>query len=188
MADRLVEAEIVALAREDPARPFTYAPVALLRGGDPPPIPFLVDSATRRRLAAAAEDAVLMAHEPESGWVQLAYANKDVRQAADPTEVVLARLAERQDTLAGSVVRLLIKIRAEQEPAWRDREIRKALEEVYSVAISKDVEHPARVRLGSFSPETMTPPQLLMQYFHSREVDPQRIEQLVDYAERIIGE
>jgi hypothetical protein len=98
MADRLVEAEIVALAREDPARPFIYAPVALLRGGDPPPIPFLVDSATRRRLAAAAEDAVLMAHEPESGWVQLAYANKDVRQAAD--EILAAAPSWERDDAA----------------------------------------------------------------------------------------
>jgi hypothetical protein len=82
-ADRLVEAEVVALAREDPDRPFTYAPVALLRGADPPPIPLLVDSATRRRLAAAPSDAVVMAYEAEDGWTQLAYADPPMRQTVE---------------------------------------------------------------------------------------------------------
>ena len=52
IADRLIEADVVALAREDPAKPYAYAPVVLLRGDAPPPIPFLVDSTTRHRLAA----------------------------------------------------------------------------------------------------------------------------------------
>ncbi|HMQ92297.1 MAG TPA: hypothetical protein PKA33_00300 [Amaricoccus sp.] len=83
IADRLIEADVVALAREDPRRPFTYAPVRLLRGNSAPPIPLLVDSATRRRLEAAPSDAVLMAHSPEEGWMALAYAGPPVRRMAE---------------------------------------------------------------------------------------------------------
>jgi len=83
ITDRLLEADVVALAREDPARPFSYAPVVLLRGDTLRPIPFLVDSTTRRRLAAEPGDAVLMAHAPEDGWTQLAYAGPQVRQMAE---------------------------------------------------------------------------------------------------------
>jgi hypothetical protein len=82
VADRLVEAEIVALAREAPDRPFTYAPVELLRGEAAPPIPFLVDSATRRRLAATSGDGMLMAYEADDGWVQLGYAGPQLREVA----------------------------------------------------------------------------------------------------------
>ena len=53
IADRVIEAETVVLAREDPARPFSYAPVEPLKGDvSADPIPFLVDSTMRRRLAA----------------------------------------------------------------------------------------------------------------------------------------
>lgn len=95
IADRLVEAEVVVLAREDPARPFTYAPSTLLRGDDPKPIPFLVDSTTRRRLAAAPGDAVLMAYEADTGWTQLAYADPEMRAMA--AEILSAAPAWARD-------------------------------------------------------------------------------------------
>lgn len=83
IADRLVEADVVAFAREDPDNPFGYSPVALLRGEDPPPIPFLVNSSTRRRLAAAPEEAMLLAYETGNGWAQLAYADPAVQAMAE---------------------------------------------------------------------------------------------------------
>ncbi|MGF1611091.1 MAG: hypothetical protein ACFCUQ_16925 [Kiloniellales bacterium] len=94
MADRILESETVVLAREDPSRPFTFAPVAVLRGSvDGKPIPFLVDSTTKRRLGANSEDAVLFVRpqrsplrplaptEPE--WLRLAYADAEYRTLID---------------------------------------------------------------------------------------------------------
>ncbi len=74
LADRLLSADVVAIAREDPDRPFRFAPVAVLAGsveGLPRP-PLLVDSATRRRLAAGPEDGVLLLHEGD-GWARAAH-------------------------------------------------------------------------------------------------------------------
>lgn len=83
IADRVIEAETVVLARENPARPFTYVPVEQLRGeASPEAIPFLVDSSMRRRLAADPDAAVLFVRERES-WVQLASVDKSVRAVLD---------------------------------------------------------------------------------------------------------
>lgn len=82
-ADRLIEAETVVLARENSARPFTYAPIEELKGGvSPEPIPFLVDSTMRRRLAADPNAGVLFVREGGS-WVQLAYVDAPVRAMVD---------------------------------------------------------------------------------------------------------
>ena len=83
IADRVIEAATVVLARENPARPFTYVPVEQLRGAaSPEPIPFLVDSTMRRRLAADPDAAVLFVRESES-WVQLAFVDASVRGVLD---------------------------------------------------------------------------------------------------------
>lgn len=60
VVDHLVAAGDIVLAREDPVRPFHFAPVETLRGSaGGAPIPFLVDTALRRRLAADPNLAVL---------------------------------------------------------------------------------------------------------------------------------
>jgi hypothetical protein len=83
IADRVIEAETVVLARENPARPFTYVPVEQLRGEAlSEAIPFLVDSTMRRRLAADPDAAVLFVREGES-WVQLASVDASVRALLD---------------------------------------------------------------------------------------------------------
>jgi hypothetical protein len=90
LADRLIEAEMVVLARADPARPFTYAPVERLGAGaregqgevGDPSIPLLIDSTTRQRLAADPEAAVLLAREA-SGWVPLAFVDPTTRPILD---------------------------------------------------------------------------------------------------------
>ncbi len=111
----------------------------------------------------------------------------DVRDAEDPTEAALRRVEAYRGDFAGAVVRLQVKLLAGQEPAWRDREIYKALDAAYHVALNKEVEHPARVRLGDLSPETLTPAELVARYFETRDYPPDRVRKLVEYAETIIN-
>jgi hypothetical protein len=80
----------------------------------------------------------------------------------------------------------VIAMSAEQSMALREREIEAALEGAQSVSIMREVEVEARSRLGEFSPETLTPLQLLDQYFESRSVDPERRKILLTRAEEII--
>jgi hypothetical protein len=73
LADHVVEAAAVALARNDPDDPFRYAVTEYLKGdaaGAPGEIPFLVDSTTRGRMAADAGVFAIVSRElPESEWV-----------------------------------------------------------------------------------------------------------------------
>jgi hypothetical protein len=71
ITDRVLAAETVVLARNNPDRPFAFAPVETLNGdaaGEV--IPGLVDSQTRRRLAADPDVAVLFARDAD-GWARL---------------------------------------------------------------------------------------------------------------------
>jgi hypothetical protein len=80
IADAVIEADTVVLAREDATRAFAYAPVAILKGGEAiAAIPFLVDSTTRRRLAADPDAAVLFAYDG-ADWTRLGHAGAEARR------------------------------------------------------------------------------------------------------------
>jgi hypothetical protein len=75
VSDRLLNADAVVIAREDDGRPYSFAPVAFLTGAaHDAPIPFLVDSSTKRRLDSNPVDGVLMLREGEA-WTRAGYAN-----------------------------------------------------------------------------------------------------------------
>lgn len=108
----------------------------------------------------------------------------DVREQEDPMAVIINALKGNQFEQA--VVRVAITMSSEQSMALREREIEAALEGAQSVSIVREVEVEARTRLGGFAPETLTPLQLLDQYFESRSVEPERRKVLLTRAEEII--
>jgi exonuclease SbcD len=108
----------------------------------------------------------------------------DVREQEDPMAVIINALKGKQFEQA--VVRVAITMSSEQSMALREREIEAALEGAQSVSIVREVEIEARTRLGQFAPETLTPLQLLDQYFESRSVEPERRKVLLTRAEEII--
>ena len=76
VADQLIEAEVVAFGRVDPAQPFSFAAVTVLKG------PFadrhvelFADSATRRQLDAHGSWCVLLV-KSKDGWVNLGVADE----------------------------------------------------------------------------------------------------------------
>jgi hypothetical protein len=88
LAERLLRADAVVIAREDPARPYHFAPVATLRGAaGAVPIPLLLDSTTRRQLTARPEEGVLFVRDGDT-WTHAGYADAASR------EIVTAILAE----------------------------------------------------------------------------------------------
>jgi hypothetical protein len=75
VAERLLSADAVLVAREDPDQPYRFAPVVFLAGAaQDAQIPFLVDSSTKRRLDRHPEDGVLMLLEGDD-WSRAGYAN-----------------------------------------------------------------------------------------------------------------
>jgi exonuclease SbcD len=109
----------------------------------------------------------------------------DVRRAGDPNQVVLEDIARHN--LRDAVVRVILTADPETDLLLQDRLIHSALQDAganHVAAIQRDVERPARLRLGT-SPEGLDPDQLLERYLGSKEVPPDRIAVLLDHARRI---
>lgn len=82
VSDRLLDADTVAIAREDRDQPYSFKPVTYLAGAaHDAPIPYLVDSATKKRLERNPEDGVLMLREGDA-WTRAGYANAAWRSTA----------------------------------------------------------------------------------------------------------
>ncbi len=110
----------------------------------------------------------------------------DVRDALNPLMAIQQAIAPHD--LRGAVVRLVLKLRADQEPLVRDRDVRGLLSDAYFVgSVVREVEREARVRLGSLAPEEMTDRELLAKYLETRNTKPERIRVLLEHAEVIFG-
>ncbi len=109
----------------------------------------------------------------------------DLRDYDDPTQTMLAMV--REHDLTDAVVRLLLQLTPESEAKFNETAVRNAIREggaFYIAAVGKDVEQPARARLGT-SPEGLTPSELLERYLQTKEVNATRREQLLHAAEGI---
>ena len=108
----------------------------------------------------------------------------DVRSAEDPTQHILEAL-NREET-EGAVVRLIVRMRSEQQVSLREKDVLAALARAASVTISREVETEARARLGDVAPETLTPLQLVERYFRGRGETDLRIQSLLSKAEELV--
>jgi len=108
----------------------------------------------------------------------------DVRDRKDPMQAVLAAASEA--SVADAVVRVVVRLNADQQVALREREIESVLSEAASVSIVRDVEVEARARLGDVTPERMTPLELVEKYFQAREEPPERVKALLAKAEELL--
>lgn len=113
----------------------------------------------------------------------------DVRgEEGDPTPAVLAAIAQRD--LADAVVRVSLRLRAEQETLLQEREVLAALNRAayYVAGIGKDVERADRQRLGAVSVESLAPLELLARYFEVKSTPAARAERLLQMAEEVMAE
>jgi exonuclease SbcD len=110
----------------------------------------------------------------------------DVRDALNPLMALQQTVAAHD--LRDAVVRLILRLRADQEPLVRDRDVRALLSDAYFVGgINREVEREARVRLGSLAPEEMTDHELLAKYLETKNTDPEQIKVLLEHAEEIFA-
>ena len=109
----------------------------------------------------------------------------DVREADDVTLAAQAELAEHD--VKDAVVRVIVRMRPEQEASLRERDVRAVLRAADHVAaITKDVERVERARLGGQNPEGMTPLELIERYMRLRNVGEERLQVVLDHARKIV--
>jgi len=110
----------------------------------------------------------------------------DLADEQEPTQTLVEQVKARGPQIEGAVVRLLVRLRAEQVTAFDDRQVLRALEGCAHVVVQKEVLRPDRARLGNTSPEALTPLQLLDQYFQSRGVGAERLASLLALGRSLV--
>ncbi len=116
--------------------------------------------------------------------INVAIESKDT----DPISMVLTAVAEQQDGTRDAIVRLQISLPAEIEGQLRDNDIRNALKEAHYFIIAKDIKREARLRLGNWTAEEITPLDALKAYFESKKTSPERTKILLEYGEKLMQE
>jgi len=115
--------------------------------------------------------------------------NIDIEPRGDePTSAVLRAIAEQEDKVKDAIVRLNISLPAEIEGQLRDNDIRNAMKEAHYFAIAKDIKREARLRLGQWTAEEISPLDALKTYLESKKVSPERAKILLEYGEKLIQE
>lgn len=109
----------------------------------------------------------------------------DVRPAKDPTVAVLGAIGALP-TIEGAIVRIQIQMTADQVALLRERDIEQALEPAYHSTIAREIEAETRLRSHSLSPSTMSPRELVEQYFKSRDVKEDRLTVLMTRADELL--
>lgn len=113
----------------------------------------------------------------------------DARQSGDPTAAALAAVAKRAGDLPGAIVRLRVEMQAEQEPLFREPEVRQALAEAFTIAgIERRVERERHARLPVGDAERIEPLDALRRYFQSKATPEAREQTLLRYAETLLQE
>jgi exonuclease SbcD len=103
----------------------------------------------------------------------------------DPTATVLKTISEQEDKVRGAIVRLNISLPAEIEGQLRDNDIRNAVKEAHHFTIARDIKREARLRLGQWTAEEITPLDALKAYLESN-YPPERAKVLLEYGEKLV--
>jgi exonuclease SbcD len=106
----------------------------------------------------------------------------------DPTVAVLKAIARQQTKIENAVVRVQICLPAALEASLRGVEINKALKSAHYVTVAKEVRHEARLRLGEWSSQRLTPVEALKKYLDTKKVHNERQKVLIGYGEKLIWE
>lgn len=113
----------------------------------------------------------------------------DAGSTVDPTAATLQAIADHDEPLDEAVVRVIVQMAADQEVAFRENDVRRALRDAgagFVAAVIREVERPARVRFGGRFAEEMTPRQALEAYLDARQTPPDRKEILLRYADELM--
>jgi exonuclease SbcD len=107
-------------------------------------------------------------------------------QDSDPTATVLGAIAAQGKKLKEAIVRLNLTLPAQLEGQLRDADIREALQGAHFFTVAREIQREARLRLGQFTAEEITPLEALKKYLEAKKTPPERTKVLMEYGERLI--
>lgn len=109
----------------------------------------------------------------------------DARHADDPTAAVLKKIGSHH--LEGAVVRVSVRLREEQEPQLRKRDVEAALSAAdFSAGVALQVERQARPASVGLDGEALTPVQWVERFARHKNYAPEFAAQVVQAAEQVM--
>jgi len=105
---------------------------------------------------------------------------------SDPTATVLGAIARQEQKLKEAIVRLNITMPSSLEGQLRDADIREALQDAHFATVARETVREARLRLGQFTAEEITPLDALKKYLETKKTSPERTKVLMEYGEKLI--
>ncbi len=112
----------------------------------------------------------------------------DLRGESEPEKALLSRLLAYRDKVKGAVVRVKIKVKEGQKV--NEEKVREMLEECfYFAGIVSEVERHYRWQLATDATESVDDwKRLLRDFFKSKRLPAEKIDRLIEYAEKLFGE
>ena len=106
----------------------------------------------------------------------------------EPAATVLRAITQQETEIKDAIVRVQLSLPSALESLLRDAEIYKALREAHYVTIARDVRQEARLRLGEWMSQKMTPTEALKKYLETKKVSDERQKVLLAYGEKLMWE
>jgi exonuclease SbcD len=99
---------------------------------------------------------------------------------------VIETIKQQSADIPDAIVRLKINIPAEIENQLNDLEIRNALKSAHSVAIAKEINRQARVRLGKWTAEEVKPLDALRIWLETKNTGAEKKDSILEYGRKLI--
>jgi len=96
--------------------------------------------------------------------------------------------AQHEAEIKNAIVRVQLSLPDILEASLRDAEINKVLRVAHCVTIAKEVRQEARLRLGDWTSQKLTPVEALKKYLETKKVLDERKRVLLEYGERLMWE
>lgn len=107
----------------------------------------------------------------------------------DPTSTVTKAIMAQQNLIKDAIIRVQISLSSPQELKLNDSDIRKALHKAYHITIAKDIQRATRLRIGSITPEELTPFEALNKYIASKKnLSSEQAKLMRTYGRKLIKE
>jgi exonuclease SbcD len=106
----------------------------------------------------------------------------------EPAATVLKAITQQKAEIKDAIVRVQLSLPSALESLLRDVDIYKALREAHYVTIARDVRQEARLRLGEWMSQKMTPVEALKKYLETKKVPDERQKVLLAYGEKLMWE
>lgn len=103
-----------------------------------------------------------------------------------PMSTVIQTIEEKSVEIHDAIVRLQLTVPAGLEGLLGDAELKNALKSAHFFSIARDIQREARIRLGTFAVEGLTPSDALKLWLETKKTPAEHADELMEYARKLM--